>query len=180
MSFNSLALASTSGFGATLVPMLNEKVMCGLGRGIGGSGRLNPVGIELAHDKLQRFVALARAWAVDHLAINRHRGVRERSMAAPSPPRSSNGAACRQDRRWRRGGSAVGRGGPRRNNPMPTVSSPISAAAASSDPGTAPAISGYRPRHSLPLWRSARRCRRRIGDDTEASGIPARTPAADS
>ncbi len=74
---NSLRLVVYERLGATLVPMLNEKVMCGLGRGIGGSGRLNPVGIELAHDNLQRFVALARALAVDHLAIIATAAVRE-------------------------------------------------------------------------------------------------------
>src|SRR5258708_11758868 len=74
---NSLRLVVYERLGATLVPMLNEKVMCGSGRGIGGSGRLTPVGIELAHDNLQRFVALARALAVDHLAIIATAAVRE-------------------------------------------------------------------------------------------------------
>src|SRR5258706_11904091 len=83
---NSLRLVVYERLGATLVPMLNEKVMCGLGRGIGGSGRLNPVGIELAHDNLQRFVALARALAVDHLAIiatAAGRGARDGRALAP-------------------------------------------------------------------------------------------------
>src|SRR5258706_9970422 len=65
---NSLRLVVYERLGATLVPMLNEKVMCGLGRGIGGSGRLNPVGIELAHDNLQRFLTLSPALAVHPLA----------------------------------------------------------------------------------------------------------------
>jgi exopolyphosphatase/guanosine-5'-triphosphate,3'-diphosphate pyrophosphatase len=54
--------------GATLLPLLNEKVMCGLGRGIARTGRLNREGVELAYANLQRFVALARALNVDHLA----------------------------------------------------------------------------------------------------------------
>ena len=66
---NSLRLVVFERLGATLVPLLNEKVMCALGRGIAVSGRLNPEGIELAFANLQRFVALSRALGADHLAI---------------------------------------------------------------------------------------------------------------
>ena len=65
--------------GATLTPLLNEKVMCALGRGIARTGRLNPDGTELALANLQRFVALARALSVDHLAIIATAAVREAS-----------------------------------------------------------------------------------------------------
>ena len=41
--------------------LLNEKVMCGLGRGLERTGKLNAEGVELATENLQRFVALARA-----------------------------------------------------------------------------------------------------------------------
>lgn len=41
--------------------LLNEKVMCGLGRGLERSGRLSADGVALAKANLQRFVALARA-----------------------------------------------------------------------------------------------------------------------
>ena len=41
--------------------LLNEKVMCGLGRGLERTGRLNPEGVVQAKANLQRFVALARA-----------------------------------------------------------------------------------------------------------------------
>src|SRR2546429_5113587 len=76
---NSLRLVVFERLGATLLPLLNEKVMCGLGRGIAGSGRLNPAGIALALPNLQRFVALARALAVGHLAIIATAAVREAS-----------------------------------------------------------------------------------------------------
>ena len=66
---NSLRLAVFERLGAILLPLLNEKVMCALGRGIAATSRLNPEGVELAYANLQRFVALARALAVDHLAI---------------------------------------------------------------------------------------------------------------
>jgi exopolyphosphatase/guanosine-5'-triphosphate,3'-diphosphate pyrophosphatase len=76
---NSLRLVVFERLGATLLPLLNEKVMCALGRGIAVTGRLNPDGVELAFANLQRFVALARALAVDHLAIIATAAVREAS-----------------------------------------------------------------------------------------------------
>src|SRR4029077_11194989 len=74
---NSLRLVVFERLGATLLPLLNEKVMCALGRGIAVTGRLNPDGVELAFANLQRFVALARALAVDHLAIIATAAVRD-------------------------------------------------------------------------------------------------------
>jgi exopolyphosphatase / guanosine-5'-triphosphate,3'-diphosphate pyrophosphatase len=76
---NSLRLVVFERLGATLLPLLNEKVMCALGRGIAATGRLNRDGIELALANLQRFVALARALGVDHLAIIATAAVREAS-----------------------------------------------------------------------------------------------------
>jgi exopolyphosphatase/guanosine-5'-triphosphate,3'-diphosphate pyrophosphatase len=76
---NSLRLVVFERLGASLLPLLNEKVMCALGRGIARTGRLNPEGIELAFANLQRFVALARALLVDHLAIIATAAVREAS-----------------------------------------------------------------------------------------------------
>ena len=74
---NSLRLVVYERLGATLLPLLNEKVMCALGRGIAATGRLNPDGVALAFANVQRFVALARALAVDHLAIVATAAVRE-------------------------------------------------------------------------------------------------------
>lgn len=76
---NSLRLVVFERLGATLLPLLNEKVMCGLGRGIARSGRLNREGVELAYANLQRFVALARALDVDHLVAIATAAVREAS-----------------------------------------------------------------------------------------------------
>ncbi len=76
---NSLRLVVFERLGASLLPLLNEKVMCALGRGIARTGRLNPEGVELAFANLQRFVALARALNVDHLAIIATAAVREAS-----------------------------------------------------------------------------------------------------
>jgi exopolyphosphatase/guanosine-5'-triphosphate,3'-diphosphate pyrophosphatase len=74
---NSLRLVVFERLGSTLMPLLNEKVMCALGRGIAVTGRLSPEGIELAFANLQRFVALARALGVDHLAVIATAAVRE-------------------------------------------------------------------------------------------------------
>jgi exopolyphosphatase/guanosine-5'-triphosphate,3'-diphosphate pyrophosphatase len=76
---NSLRLVVFERLGATLIASLNEKVVCALGRGIARTGRLNPDGIELALSNLERFVALARALGVDHLAIIATAAVREAS-----------------------------------------------------------------------------------------------------
>jgi exopolyphosphatase/guanosine-5'-triphosphate,3'-diphosphate pyrophosphatase len=74
---NSLRLVVFERLGETLVPLLNEKVMCALGRGIATSGTLSLDGVDLALANLQRFVALARALGVDHLAIIATAAVRE-------------------------------------------------------------------------------------------------------
>jgi exopolyphosphatase / guanosine-5'-triphosphate,3'-diphosphate pyrophosphatase len=76
---NSLRLVVFERFGATLMPLLNEKVMCGLGRGIARTGRLNRDGVALAYANLQRFVALARALNADHLMAIATAAVREAS-----------------------------------------------------------------------------------------------------
>src|SRR5579863_3721952 len=76
---NSLRLVVFERLGAALLPLLNEKVMCALGRAIATTGRLSPEGVELAFANLQRFVALARALGVDHLAIIATAAVREAS-----------------------------------------------------------------------------------------------------
>jgi exopolyphosphatase/guanosine-5'-triphosphate,3'-diphosphate pyrophosphatase len=74
---NSLRLVVYERLGATLLPLLNERVMCALGRGIAITGRLNPEGVELAFANVERFTALARALAVDHLAIIATAAVRD-------------------------------------------------------------------------------------------------------
>src|SRR5580704_13505757 len=76
---NSLRLVVFERLGATLLPLLNEKVMCGLGRGIARSGRLSREGVELAYANLQRFVALARALKADHIMGIATAAVREAS-----------------------------------------------------------------------------------------------------
>jgi exopolyphosphatase/guanosine-5'-triphosphate,3'-diphosphate pyrophosphatase len=76
---NSLRLVVFERLGSALLPLFNEKVMCGLGRGIGSTGRLNSDAIDLALVNLRRFVAFARAIGVDHLAVLATAAVRDAS-----------------------------------------------------------------------------------------------------
>ncbi len=76
---NSLRLAIFERHGNALFPLLNEKVMCGLARGLSTTGRLNREGVALAFVNLQRFVALARSIHVDHLAVLATAAVRDAS-----------------------------------------------------------------------------------------------------
>ena len=64
---NSVRLVVYDALSRAPVPLLNEKVLCGLGRRLGETGKLNPEGVESALSHLQRFVALARAIGVRRL-----------------------------------------------------------------------------------------------------------------
>jgi exopolyphosphatase / guanosine-5'-triphosphate,3'-diphosphate pyrophosphatase len=74
---NSLRLVIFERHGSALFPLLNEKVMCGLARGLSITGRLNRDGVALALVNLARFVALARSIGVDHLAVLATAAVRD-------------------------------------------------------------------------------------------------------
>jgi exopolyphosphatase / guanosine-5'-triphosphate,3'-diphosphate pyrophosphatase len=76
---NSLRLVVFERLGGALFPLLNERVLCGLGRGIALTGRLNPEGIALALVNLRRFVAVARAVGVEHLEVLATAAVRDAS-----------------------------------------------------------------------------------------------------
>ena len=57
--------------------LLNEKVMCGLGRGLERTGKLSPEGVALAKENLQRFVALARAAGASRMDVLATAAVRD-------------------------------------------------------------------------------------------------------
>ena len=59
------------------VPIFNERVVCGLGKGIGKSGRLNAEGVERALSALDRFCALAREMRVDQFRMVATAAVRD-------------------------------------------------------------------------------------------------------
>ena len=79
---NSVRLVVFDGLSRTPVPVFNERVVCGLGRGLRTSGRLNPDGVALALRSLGRFVGLARAMAVAHIDILATAAVREATNGA--------------------------------------------------------------------------------------------------
>ena len=57
--------------------LFNEKVLCGLGRGLDASGQLNDAGVKLALENLARFVWLARAMEVTRLDLLATAAVRD-------------------------------------------------------------------------------------------------------
>src|SRR3546814_17666233 len=57
---NSIRLVIHDKAARVLLQVFNEKVMCGLGRGLGETGRLNAEGVARALTNLPRFAAVAR------------------------------------------------------------------------------------------------------------------------
>ena len=60
-------------------PIFNERVLCGLGRGLARTGRLHPDGRERALENIARFVVLARHMGVGRLDILATAAVRDAS-----------------------------------------------------------------------------------------------------
>lgn len=74
---NSIRLVVFSGSGRAPHPIFNEKVLCGLGRGLERTGRLHEEGVELALANLGRFAGLVEAMNVHHLRVVATAAVRE-------------------------------------------------------------------------------------------------------
>ncbi len=66
---NTVRLVVYERLGRSPQPIFNERVICGLGRGLAKTGKLDPEGSERAEACLVRFVALARAMEVDRLDV---------------------------------------------------------------------------------------------------------------
>ena len=66
---NSLRLVIYDRLSRSPIVLFNEKVMCALGRGLDTTGRLNPEGVALARDNLERFVLLTRRLGVQRLDV---------------------------------------------------------------------------------------------------------------
>ncbi len=66
---NSIRLVVYAGDERAPYPIFNEKVLCGLGRGLERSNRLNGEGVDLALANLSRFSGLAKARGVRHLRV---------------------------------------------------------------------------------------------------------------
>lgn len=76
---NSIRLVVFDGLKRAPAMVFNEKVFCGLGRGLHASGRLSPEGVALAVPNLVRFTALARAMGVGRIEMIATAAVRDAS-----------------------------------------------------------------------------------------------------
>jgi exopolyphosphatase/guanosine-5'-triphosphate,3'-diphosphate pyrophosphatase len=74
---NSIRLVVFDGLSRVPVPLFNERVICGLGKGVGPTGKLNPQGVELALLNLLRFTRLAEAMNVAALDLLATAAVRD-------------------------------------------------------------------------------------------------------
>ena len=74
---NSIRLVVYEGVSRHPIPIFNEKVLCGLGRGLSQTGRLDPAGRTLALHNLCRFAELAAGMALDRIHVLATAAVRE-------------------------------------------------------------------------------------------------------
>lgn len=74
---NSIRLVVFDGLKRVPVPVFNEKVLPGLGRGLAESGKLNEEGVAVALESLERFAGLARAMGTARLDLLATAAVRE-------------------------------------------------------------------------------------------------------
>ena len=74
---NSIRLVVFDGKKRAFLPLFNEKVICGLGRGLQFTGKLSNEGIKSAMPNLVRFVAMARAMGVAELHMVATEAARE-------------------------------------------------------------------------------------------------------
>lgn len=74
---NSVRLVVFDGPSRAPVPKFNEKVLCGLGRSLDATGRLDENGAELALAVLSRFAALAKEMRVGHFEVVATAAVRD-------------------------------------------------------------------------------------------------------
>jgi exopolyphosphatase/guanosine-5'-triphosphate,3'-diphosphate pyrophosphatase len=79
---NSVRLVVYDGAKRAPIPVFNEKVLCGLGRGLDSTGRLNPEGAKLALESLHRFAALTQAMGVSDIDAFATAAVREATDAS--------------------------------------------------------------------------------------------------
>ena len=61
------------------LPVFNEKVLCGLARGLDATGRLDPAGVEMALANIDRFITLAQNMKVKSLDLLATAAVRDAS-----------------------------------------------------------------------------------------------------
>lgn len=87
---NSVRLVVYAGAQRNPVPVFNEKVMCGLGRTLASTGRLDPKGIERALAAMRRFVALRDRIGIDELVVAATAAVRDAEDGAEFVKQAEN------------------------------------------------------------------------------------------
>ena len=66
---NSIRLVVFAGATRAPLPIFNEKVLCGMGRRLHSTGKLDPEGVDLALANLPRFAAAAESLNVERLRV---------------------------------------------------------------------------------------------------------------
>src|SRR3954469_7698158 len=79
---NSIRLVVYDGLHRSPVPLFNEKIMCGLGRAVEKTGRLNPDGVSLAIENIARFARLIDGMDVAQVEVLATAAVRDASDGA--------------------------------------------------------------------------------------------------
>ncbi|MEI7669480.1 MAG: Ppx/GppA family phosphatase [Pseudomonadota bacterium] len=79
---NSVRLVVYDAIKRTPLPLFNEKIFCGLGKGLAITGKLNPEGVKLAEGCIKRFLALVHIMDVVELQIIATAAVRDASDGA--------------------------------------------------------------------------------------------------
>lgn len=74
---NSVRMVVFEGIARALVPLFNEKALCGLGRGLGATGKLNEEGVGHALNTLRRFAVMAKRLGVADIYAFATAAVRE-------------------------------------------------------------------------------------------------------
>lgn len=74
---NSIRLVVFEGAPRAPIPVFNEKVLCGIGRRLRSTGRLDADGVQLAFENLPRFVAIASGMGVQSLHVVATSAVRD-------------------------------------------------------------------------------------------------------
>ncbi len=76
---NSVRMVVYDGLKRVPLPLFNEKVLCGLGKGMNKTGRLNPEGIEAAERAIARFALIAQSMKVTRVIALATAAVRDAS-----------------------------------------------------------------------------------------------------
>jgi exopolyphosphatase/guanosine-5'-triphosphate,3'-diphosphate pyrophosphatase len=79
---NSVRLVVFDHAGRAPLPLFNEKALCGLGRSLARTGKLDEAGVPAAFAALRRFIAIARAMGARNLRIVATAAVRDASDGA--------------------------------------------------------------------------------------------------